>query len=203
MAYGMGPGVTGGMGAMRTSSPMNYGPSLAGGAAGFGNAWGGYYNQRAQQTGSQQDIAAAQRAQQQTAAMQQRQAAQDAATRRQQAAVGQGPSWFNPAGTGYAGTPMGDVARRPTQPAMPAQQPQPAQPQQTTATYTPAQQPAQAPTNPLLAALQGSPYAQGQTNTTVNALSRAIGGIGSAGAGNQNQEAFLQRLRDMLTNGSI
>lgn len=106
-----------------------------------------------------------------------------------------------------AATPQAPAAAQPATPlAAPPAQPAaqvPDQPAATQAVYAPPEQPAQAPTNPLLAALQGSTFAQGTTNTNVNALSRAIGGIGSAGPGTQNQEAFLKRLRSMLTTGTV
>jgi hypothetical protein len=180
MIYG---GVTGGMGAGRTSSPMNYGPSLAGGASGFGNAWGDYYARRARQTGSQADLANAQRIQQQTAAMQQRQALQDMLTRRQQAAAGQGPSWHG-MNTGYAGTPMGDAAQRPT--TQPASQP--------AVTNTPT---AQAPGQPQPLGQSGAPQAQGQGPVSMQsgALSQALR---SYLGGASTQSDILAKIKALL-----
>lgn len=100
-----------------------------------------------------------------------------------------------------AGQPAPAAAQPSPLAAPPAQAPAPQQ--QTTASFEPAQTPQQPPANPLLGALQGSPWSQGQTQTTAGALSRAIGGIGSAGPGVGNQEAFLKRLREMMTTGRV
>jgi hypothetical protein len=173
MAFG--PGVTGGVGAKVAGGGFNYGPSQAGGQLGFAQNWARHYqNQAAMPGATPQTMAAAQGWTNQLGQLQRQQNAQRQAQR--------------PAAT----TPLANPP-----PAAPVTQ-QPAQ--QPAAQQQPAAAP---PTNPLLAALQGSPYSQGQTKTTANAISQAIGGIGAAGPGQDNQDAFLKRLRQMITQGSL